>query len=120
MDLFTPSLARRCSTQIAVLYAPDRLERACAQRNGYNWDVLNDWARGFKDRDGKFVFEVSEDVRYVLLGAVRFRGSQTVRAHCRFQLSRAGSGGDVIVRRNPRETQSIRSQYCTTCPSNVP
>lgn len=29
----------------------------CAQQNGYNGDVLNEWARGFKDRDGKFVYE---------------------------------------------------------------
>src|SRR6266852_5824790 len=29
----------------------------CGQQNGYNWDVLNEWARSFKDRDGKFVNE---------------------------------------------------------------
>ena len=27
------------------------------QANGFNCDVLNEWARGFKDRDGKFVKE---------------------------------------------------------------
>jgi hypothetical protein len=27
------------------------------RRNGFNLDVLNDWARGFVDRDGKFVEE---------------------------------------------------------------
>ena len=28
-----------------------------ATGNGYNFDVLHDWARGFVDRDGKFVEE---------------------------------------------------------------
>lgn len=27
------------------------------QGNGYTWEVVNDWARGFVDRDGKFVRE---------------------------------------------------------------
>ena len=26
-------------------------------RNGFNLDVINDWAKGFVDRDGKFVME---------------------------------------------------------------
>jgi hypothetical protein len=49
MDLFTPTVS-------AVLQHPN-FRSICATQNGYNWDVLNDWARGFKDRDGKFVHE---------------------------------------------------------------
>jgi hypothetical protein len=49
MDLFTPVIR-------ADLQHPN-FRSICAQQNGYNWDVLNDWARGFQDRDGKFVQE---------------------------------------------------------------
>jgi hypothetical protein len=49
MDLFTPIISE-------ALQHPN-FRSICAQQNGYNWDVLNDWARGFQDRDGKFVFE---------------------------------------------------------------
>jgi hypothetical protein len=28
-----------------------------AAQNGFNLDVINDWANGFVDRDGKFVKE---------------------------------------------------------------
>ncbi|UQR61379.1 hypothetical protein LRP30_31220 [Bradyrhizobium sp. C-145] len=49
MDLFTPVVhdASQHPNFRAILARP----------NGYNCDVLNDWARGFKDRDGKFVGE---------------------------------------------------------------
>ncbi len=33
------------------------LRSILSTRNGYNMDVLQDWARGFVDRDGKFVEE---------------------------------------------------------------
>lgn len=49
MDLFTPIVSEE-------LRHPN-FRSICAQQNGYNWDVLNEWARGFKDRDGKFVYE---------------------------------------------------------------
>jgi hypothetical protein len=49
MDLFTPVVNE------ALQHSNFR--SICAQKNGYNWDVLNDWTRGFKDRDGKFVYE---------------------------------------------------------------
>jgi hypothetical protein len=49
MDLFTPIVSED-------LQHPN-FRSICAQRNGYNCDVLNDWARGFQDRDGKFVYE---------------------------------------------------------------
>ncbi len=49
MDLFTPIVTE-------ALQHPN-FRSICAQQNGYNWDVLNEWARGFKDRDGKFVHE---------------------------------------------------------------
>lgn len=49
MDLFKPIVSEE-------LQHPN-FRSICAQQNGYNWDVLNDWARGFKDRDGKFVDE---------------------------------------------------------------
>jgi hypothetical protein len=49
MDLFTPIVSEE-------LQHPN-FRSICAHKNGYNWDVLNDWARGFKDRDGKFVHE---------------------------------------------------------------
>jgi hypothetical protein len=49
MDLFTPIVSEE-------LQHPN-FRSICAQENGYNWDVLKDWGRGFKDRDGKFVDE---------------------------------------------------------------
>ncbi|WP_157113724.1 hypothetical protein [Bradyrhizobium embrapense] len=49
MDLFTPVVNE-------ALQHPN-FRRLRANRNGYDWDVLNDWARGFVDRDGKFVAE---------------------------------------------------------------
>ncbi len=49
MDLFTPVVSQE-------LQHPN-FRSVCAQQNGYNWDVLNEWARGFEDRDGKFVQE---------------------------------------------------------------
>lgn len=49
MDLFTPIVSE-------ALQHPN-FRSICAQQNGYNCDVLNEWARGFEDRDGKFVFE---------------------------------------------------------------
>jgi hypothetical protein len=49
MDLFTPVVSEE-------LQHPN-FRSICADQNGYNWDVLNEWARGFKDRDGKFVYE---------------------------------------------------------------
>ena len=49
MDLFTPIISEE-------LWHPN-FRSVCAQRNGYNCDVVNDWARGFEDRDGKFVYE---------------------------------------------------------------
>ncbi len=49
MDLFTPIIRDE-------LQHPN-FRAVRAQQNGYNWDVLNEWARGFEDRDGKFVDE---------------------------------------------------------------
>jgi hypothetical protein len=49
MDLFTPII----SEELQHPY----FRAICAHQNGYNCDVLNEWARGFKDRDGKFVYE---------------------------------------------------------------
>jgi hypothetical protein len=49
MDLFTPVVSE-------ALQHPN-FRSICTQQNGYNCDVLNEWARGFKDRDGKFVYE---------------------------------------------------------------
>jgi hypothetical protein len=49
MDLFTPVVDE------ASQHPNFRMIRA--HQNGYNCDVLNDWARGFVDRDGKFVDE---------------------------------------------------------------
>jgi hypothetical protein len=49
MDLFTPVVseeAQHPNFQMITRYA-----------NTFNRDVLNEWARGFKDRDGKFVKE---------------------------------------------------------------
>jgi len=47
MDLFTPVVsedAQHANFRTITKFA-----------NAYNEDVLNEWARGFKDRDGKFV-----------------------------------------------------------------
>jgi hypothetical protein len=49
MDLFAPVVSQE--------FQHPNFRSICAQQNGYNWDVLNEWARGFKDRDGKFVQE---------------------------------------------------------------
>jgi hypothetical protein len=49
MDLFMPIVSE-------ALQHPN-FRSIYAQQNGYNCDVLNEWARGFKDRDGKFVYE---------------------------------------------------------------
>jgi hypothetical protein len=49
MDLFTPVVseeAQHPNFRTITKYA-----------NTFNCDVLNEWARGFKDRDGKFVKE---------------------------------------------------------------
>jgi len=49
MDLFTPIVSEE---------AQHPNFRAIRQHaNTFNYDVLNEWARGFKDRDGKFVKE---------------------------------------------------------------
>jgi hypothetical protein len=49
MDLFMPV--------VSEAQQHPNFRSICAQQNGYNWDVLNEWARGFEDRDGKFVHE---------------------------------------------------------------
>jgi hypothetical protein len=49
MDLFTPVVGEEAQHP----YFRNILKQA----NGFNCDVLNEWARGFKDRDGKFVKE---------------------------------------------------------------
>jgi hypothetical protein len=49
MDLFTPVVSEETqhpNFRMITKYA-----------NTFNCDVLNEWARGFKDRDGKFVKE---------------------------------------------------------------
>lgn len=49
MDLFTPVVSE--SSQ------HPNFRNIHKHPNGFNCDVLNDWARGFQDRDGKFVKE---------------------------------------------------------------
>jgi hypothetical protein len=49
MDLFTPVVSEAAQH----LY----FRAIWKQANGFNCDVLNEWARGFRDRDGKFVTE---------------------------------------------------------------
>ncbi|TKV80133.1 glycosaminoglycan attachment site [Bradyrhizobium elkanii] len=49
MDLFTPVVDETLQHR--------NFQRLCANQNSYDGDVLNDWARGFVDRDGKFVAE---------------------------------------------------------------
>lgn len=49
LNLFKPQVERK-------LWHP-YFERILSQANGYNCDVLNDWASGFIDRDNKFVRE---------------------------------------------------------------
>ena len=43
----------------------------CGPRQAAERDVLRDWARGFVDRDGKFVKEFPDHFRVVNVGAVR-------------------------------------------------
>src|SRR5271156_4328540 len=49
MDLFTPVVGEEAQHP--------NFRSIWKQANGFNCDVLNEWARGFKDRDGKFVKE---------------------------------------------------------------
>ena len=49
MDLFTPIVDKK-------KLHPSFRAIVC-ERNRYALDVLQDWARGFQDRDGKFVKE---------------------------------------------------------------
>jgi hypothetical protein len=49
MDLFTPVVGEEAQHPY--------FRSIWKQANGFNCDVLNEWARGFKDRDGKFVKE---------------------------------------------------------------
>src|ERR1700691_4059842 len=49
MDLFTPVVSEEAQHPY--------LRSLWKQANGFNCDVQNEWARGFKDRDGKFVKE---------------------------------------------------------------
>jgi len=49
MNLFEPI--------ISEIELNPALRAILARGNGYNMDVINDWARGFFDRDGKFVKE---------------------------------------------------------------
>jgi hypothetical protein len=49
MDLFTPVVAEEAQHPY--------FGNIRKQANGFNCGVLNEWARAFKDRDGKFVKE---------------------------------------------------------------
>jgi hypothetical protein len=49
MDLFTPVVSEEAQHP--------NFRSIWKQANGFNCDVLNEWARGFRDRDGKFVKE---------------------------------------------------------------
>jgi hypothetical protein len=49
IDLFTPVVSENAQHP--------NFRNIHKQPNGFNCDVLNDWARGFQDRDGKFVKE---------------------------------------------------------------
>jgi hypothetical protein len=49
MDLFTPVVSEAAQHPY--------FRSIWKQANGFNCDVLNEWARSFKDRDGKFVTE---------------------------------------------------------------
>jgi hypothetical protein len=49
MDLFTPVVGEEAQHPY--------FRSIWKQANGFNCDVLNEWARGFKNRDGKFVKE---------------------------------------------------------------
>lgn len=49
MDLFTPIVGEDRQNH--------NFRTILATRNGFTMDVINDWARGFIDRDGKFVEE---------------------------------------------------------------
>jgi hypothetical protein len=49
MDLFTPLVSEETQHP--------NFRTISKYTNTFNQDVLNDWARGFKDRDGKFVKE---------------------------------------------------------------
>jgi hypothetical protein len=49
MDLFAPVVGEQ--------EQHPNFRSVCQQGNKFNYDVVNDWANGFKDRDGKFVKE---------------------------------------------------------------
>ena len=49
MDLFTPVVSEEAQHPY--------FRSLWKQANGFNCDVLNEWARGFKERDGKFAKE---------------------------------------------------------------
>jgi AAA+ superfamily predicted ATPase len=49
MDLFTPVVGEEAQHPY--------FQSILKQANGFNCEVLNEWARGFKDWDGKFVKE---------------------------------------------------------------
>jgi hypothetical protein len=49
MDLFTPVVGEQ--------EQHPNFRSVSQQGNKFNYDVVNDWATGFKDRDGKFVKE---------------------------------------------------------------
>ena len=49
MDLFTPIVSEQDQNH--------KFKTILATGNGFTMDVINDWARGFVDRDGKFVKE---------------------------------------------------------------
>lgn len=48
--------------------------------NGFALDVLSDWARGFEDRDGKFVEEFQTTFNSAFWGTVPLCGLQEIRA----------------------------------------
>jgi hypothetical protein len=49
IDLFTPVVSESAQHP--------NFRNIHKQPNGFNCDLLNDWARGFQHRDGKFVKE---------------------------------------------------------------
>jgi hypothetical protein len=71
MDLFTPMVGAEAQHP----YFRGIWERP----NGFNCDVLNEWARGFQDRDNKFIKEF-QTFNSSFSGTIYFRCPQTLWA----------------------------------------
>jgi hypothetical protein len=89
MDLFTPVAGEEAQHPY--------FRSIWKQANGFNCDVLNEWARGFKNRDGKFVkeFQTTFDSSFweLYLFAVMKQ----------FQLAQAATG----INSSPREFGTV-------------